>query len=428
MKTPNESLKTFIKRYFGVSTATFVALSLLMGSTSALQAAVPARPTKTVGTLLAAESRTFKQMTADQVFAPAPLSAYQLPFRPAMDESEYQATKQAANKAAGIAERSLPSVPSLLPATLKNTNCTGLTENGWVPPDTHGAMGHTHYVQVTNSAIQAYTRAALAGDVGGIACTPAVLSNNLNAFMGYFAQSLFDPRVVYDPQWKRFIVTAEAFPQDANTQFHFVAVSKTSNPAGAWWIYAIDMRGGSEFYDYPQLGFDADGVIITANLFDPGYVGSRVTFLSKSRLYNGLSTPIINWAGGGLNFTTIAPPIVRDLGNETWLAAAGGNSSIIRVSRWNNVGHVSGNFLGFVDVPVAAYTVPPAAVQPADAGGATLDTLDARFVNASTQIGGFLYNVHSPSVGGLAGSLQVQPFQLRSSQAEFPATLMRRSL
>ena len=102
---------------------------------------------------------------------------------------------------------------------------------------------------------------------------------------------------------------------------------------------------------------------------------------------------------GGLKFTTIAPPIVRDLGNETWLVAAGGNNNILRVSRWNNIGHLFGNFLGFKDVVVTAYTIPPSAVQP---GGGTVDTLDGRFVNAGTQIGNFLYNVHAIDIGGAA--------------------------
>ena len=402
MKTINVSSKKEIGRMLlGISLSVAISMSLLLSSSSELFAVEAQAPERTEGEVVKAKSRSLDQMAAD-VSLPVPvLKPDLLPFRPAMDEDEYKAHKEGGSYSPYLRAVDSDAPAFAAPATLKNVNCTGILQNGWVPPDTHGAIGHTHYLQVVNSEIRGYSKADLAGDVGGAACAPAVLSSTLNGFMGYFTQSLFDPRVVYDPQWKRFIVTAVAFPENASTQYHFIAISKGANPVtSGWWIYKLDMNFGGEFYDYPQLGFDADGLILTANLFNPGYVGSRVTFISKSRAYNGLGITPINWSGGGLNFTTVAPPIVRDLSNETWLVAAGGNNSILRVSRWNNIGHISGNFLGFVDVPVAAYTVPPSATQP---GGGTVDTLDARFVNASTQVGGFLYNVHAPNVGGLAG-------------------------
>lgn len=377
---------------------TIISFSILLLGSGYLFAQSLQSPERIEGKTSKAVSRTMDQMNADSSLPVPLLKPEQLPFRPTIDASEYQAYKDA--KSFAPSSRANVDSPALAaPATLKNVNCTGLVQNGWVPPDTHGAVGNSHYLQVVNSEIRAYLKSDLLGDVGGALCSPAALSTSLNAFMGYFTQALFDPRAVYDPQWKRFVVTAVAFPENATTQFHFVAISKTSNPTSGWWIYKIDMNFGGEFYDYPQLGFDADGLIMTANLFNPGYVGSRVTFISKSRAYNGLGVIPINWEGGGLNFTTIAPPIVRDLGNETWLVAAGGNNNILRVSRWNNIGHLFGNFLGFKDVVVTAYTIPPSAVQP---GGGTVDTLDGRFVNAGTQIGNFLYNVHAIDIGGAA--------------------------
>jgi len=402
MKTINvSSKKEIVRALLGISLSVVISISLLLSSSSELFAVEAQAPERTEGEVVKAKSRSLDQMAAD-VSLPVPvLKPDLLPFRPAMDEDEYKAHKEGGSYSPSLRAVDSDAPALAAPATLKNVNCTGILQNGWVPPDTHGAVGHNHYIQVVNSEIRGYLKNDLLGDVGGAPCAPALISNTLNAFMGYFTQALFDPRVAYDPQWKRFIVTAVAFPENASTQYHFIAISKNSNPVtGGWWIYKVDMNFGGEFYDYPQLGFDADGLILTANLFNPGYVGSRVTFISKSRAYNGLGITSVHWSGGGLNFTTIAPPIVRDLSNETWLVAAGGNNSILRVSRWNNVGHISGNFLGFVDVPVAAYTVPPSATQP---GGGTVDTLDARFVNASTQVGKFLYNVHAPNVGGLAG-------------------------
>jgi hypothetical protein len=51
-------------------------------------------------------------------------------------------------------------------------------------------------------------------------------------------------------------------------------------------------------------------------------------------------------------------------------------------------------------IPVPAYTMPPNAPQPGTT--ATLDTSDSRFVNASTQVGNSLFQVHSINSGGFA--------------------------
>lgn len=51
-------------------------------------------------------------------------------------------------------------------------------------------------------------------------------------------------------------------------------------------------------------------------------------------------------------------------------------------------------------ISVAAYAVPPSAPQPGMT--ATLDTLDTRFVNSSTQVGSNLYNVHTINLVGYA--------------------------
>ncbi|MFH0344395.1 MAG: hypothetical protein ACHBNF_20255 [Chromatiales bacterium] len=346
-------------------------------------------------------TRTVEEMEADEAAHPqAAAPAGEIPFRPTMDASDYEFEKGAA-AAASKSARPQPSSASLVPATLKNVNCDGLSQAGLVPPDTHGAIGHTHYVQIVNSAIRGYTRAGINGDVN-IACGPPVLNTSLAAFFGYFAQTLFDPRVVYDHHYRRWIVTAEAFPESATVQRHFVAVSKTANAAGAYFIYNLDVNffNNTEFFDYPQLGFDADAVIITANIFNPGYVGSRVISLSKSRIYNGLGVPFCFFFGGPLNNGTIAPPIVRDLGPETWLASAAPADSKIRVTKWKNFGHVCPTFVATTDIPVAAYTVPADAPQPGTAE--TLDVLDSRFVNASTQIGNLLYNVHAIAFGPAA--------------------------
>src|SRR5205823_2687818 len=120
--------------------------------------------------------------------------------------------------------------------------------DGLRPPDTHGAVGKTHFVEVTNSHIRMYNKAT----------PPALVKNvSLATFFGYTTEVIFDPRVVYDSVWNRWIVTAEAFQESNTVQRFFIGISKTANPAGAFFIYSVNVTFFSgDFFDFPQLGFD----------------------------------------------------------------------------------------------------------------------------------------------------------------------------
>jgi hypothetical protein len=43
-------------------------------------------------------------------------------------------------------------------------------------------------------------------------------SVTLATFFSYTVETLFDPRVVYDQTWQRWIVTADAFPESTTVQ------------------------------------------------------------------------------------------------------------------------------------------------------------------------------------------------------------------
>ena len=68
----------------------------------------------------------------------------------------------------------------------------------------------------TNSSIAIYKR-----PVAGNALT-LISQNSLNGFFGYTGSSsaaLFDPRVIYDKTWQRWIVLADSFTNSAGNQF-----------------------------------------------------------------------------------------------------------------------------------------------------------------------------------------------------------------
>jgi hypothetical protein len=97
---------------------------------------------------------------------------------------------------------------------------------------------------------------------------------------------------------------------------------------------------------------------------------------------------------------TLAPPIVLDQNARTFLIAASGGSTLSLYTLTNSSRPNAIQLAGPVNIAVPAYSVPPSAPQPGTT--ARLDTLDARFVNASTQTGNFLWQVHTVNLVGYA--------------------------
>ncbi|MFF0432987.1 hypothetical protein ACFYU9_12270 [Streptomyces sp. NPDC004327] len=289
-------------------------------------------------------------------------------------------------KRPGVGNR-IGQAPVLAPPG-KSFSYEGASQNtSLYPPDTHGAAGKVNFVEVTNGeGVSVYTK------------TTGTLQKKTSfaSFFGYTDQTIFDPRVVYDKTWNRWVISAEAFPEAGGAQYAFIAVSKTSDPKGAYYVSQFDVSGLGGFFDYPQLGLDQDAVIMTANEFsDVAYTGSWAFGIGKAQLYNGLgfSVPAFDLGTPG----TVAPPIVEDNSTNAFLVAAGvGDNTHLKLFKASNFGRSGVTVAAPTDVTVTAFSAPAPAAQPGT--DQTLDTLDARFQNNSTQIGNQLLNVHT--IGG----------------------------
>jgi hypothetical protein len=316
-----------------------------------------------------------------------------IPFRPTMDRAAYDAAKAQANfNGPRMAKPITETFAALATPVIRLTNFNAHSStDGLRPPDTHGAVGTTHFVQVTNSHIDMWTRQETK-------TLPLAKSVTLATFFGYTAETLFDPRVIYDSTWNRWIVTAEAFAESATVQRFFIAVSTTSDPTSTFFIYNlnVDFFGNGNFFDFPQLGMDQDAVLITANIFSGNTnVGADFFAIAKARLYNGLgfSVPVFTGLIG-----TLAPPIVRDQNSSTFLIAAPPSGTTFSKYTVTNTSRAGISVTGPASITVPSYSVPPGAHQV----GTTklLDTSDSRFVNASTQSGNDLWQTHTIALGG----------------------------
>ncbi len=145
-------------------------------------------------------------------------------------------------------------------------------------------MDSNYCLTTTNSQVKIQTRA------GG-----AVSAVTLNAFWtSVVSGGTFDPRVHYDPYTNRWIVVSVS---DANltTSSILIAISKTSNPTGAWWTYKVLADGtGVNWLDFPDVGFNGKWITITGNLFaitGGTFNGAKIYVFNKANLLSGAGAP-----------------------------------------------------------------------------------------------------------------------------------------
>ncbi|HEY9074566.1 MAG TPA: hypothetical protein VIN67_10585, partial [Desulfobaccales bacterium] len=266
------------------------------------------------------------------------------------------------------------------------------------PPDTHGAAGRTYFAEVTNDHLDIYQKAAPHTRVKNI---------STEAWLGATPGSLVNPRMIYDSVYDRWIFVATQLRASGSaSQYLFLAVSQTSDPTGVFYVYQIDVSDASvsnnTHWDYPQLGLDRNAIIITGDFFDLNtgdYYGARMLCVAKSPLYNGQDiTPQLFTGMDG----TLAPPIVLDENPYSFLVTADaytyGNYDN-KVTLYALQG--SDTDSPTVDtyyIAVPTFAIPPYALQYGTT--MTLDTSDARFKNASTQIGNSLFQVHTINNNG----------------------------
>lgn len=343
--------------------------------------------------------RTPEQMNRFDATLVAPAEEKEEPApRPTMDAALYSQLKRAAAMTPRTAKPSgnisAPNSPLAITKFTGATECDG-PGGCWVPPDVAGSIGKANWVSTSNDVIEIRSRAG------------ALLKiNSLNGFFGYSNQSMFDPRVQYDEEYQRWIVTADAFAENTSTQIFGIAVSQTSSPTGKWWIYLINTNGFTgtgSFYDYPMLGITQDAVLFTGNVFNP-FTGSSMFSVAKARLYNGFgfSVPVFTHLAA-----TLEPPhqLLTDQNGYAWYAAAPGGSSVIDMYAESFPANPTDTALfgPYSVTGVAGYGVPPGAAQPASCApaGAKLDTLDNRFQNQGTQNGDLYYQVHTTADFGV---------------------------
>lgn len=264
----------------------------------------------------------------------------------------------------------------------------------------------------------------------------------------YGTPFVFDPRARYDRNADRFIVCATQYEpglteggeiitredveegvdlggedgEDGDAEadavsrpprgWFLVAVSKTSNPNGEWYVYRVppEDAGGVDnvgLVDYPTLGFDRDAIYLTQNYFGSTFDVTLVT-LDKAAMYAG--EPVTAHHFDGLDnpdpdapFTFTVQPAQQPYSGGSdgtfYLVNAGFVNDSLTL--WEVTDPVDDPSISCHTVDVGAYGSPPNADQPGSSS--VIDTIGSRLMNADYDDGS-LWTAHAVAAAGDDGS------------------------
>ncbi|HTB05895.1 MAG TPA: T9SS type A sorting domain-containing protein [Bacteroidia bacterium] len=174
--------------------------------------------------------------------------------------------------------------PMTAPAPIENFDGQQSSQ-GYLPLDDNGMVGPNDFVQTVNSDYQVFSK------TGSALTTSALLSA---LFPGSGDQG--DPVTIYDKFADRWII--EEFDGSCYCTMMF-AVSKTSDPTGAYYIYKFT-PDASDFADYPKYTVWADGYYQTCNCQnDKVVVYERAKMLVGDPTAGFISIPWTNPNTGG---------------------------------------------------------------------------------------------------------------------------------
>ena len=229
------------------------------------------------------------------------------------------------------------------------------------PPDQALAANNNQVLEIVNNVLRAF-------DNNGNPLIPVV---STAAALGLGGLHLSDPILLFDPSVGRwfFVQLIWSSPSATCGSSSFcgfvIAVSKTSNALGAYFVYRYQTPSNllscptfNCFPDYPKVGYDANGLYITADMFSNAgpFVGVTTYALAKTALVNGLPLDSTNTyfhddAADFViqpSFPALNQPFVTDNGGTEYLMTLRAPQSlpgnfVVRVIAITNTSQLNGN-------------------------------------------------------------------------------------
>jgi len=344
-----------------------------------------------------------------------------IPFRAGVDPATYQRMKSSAefNFRAPTnrlqLDENLPAGP-LLPTVASSFQ--GMADSGTVcppsgcqPPDQALAASSLFIMQGVNTSFDVFNTSGVsqtgwpkaARSFFGVP-NPGPCNPN-GAFMS-------DPRAFFDPNTGRFWVAMLQVDGPAINDTcspltkYWIAVSATTDPRGAWHIYAFDMSGGtSNFADYTTFGFDQSAVYFSGNMFSQitgQFMYDEIFGANKTKMASGLAVTAHGFnhlAIGGVDVDTVQPveteqttgPGVELFVNSLNMNFGGGlcSGGCTGVAVWAFANVLTTPTLSGLLVPTKNYFLAPNANEPGCVR--CIETIDTRISGQPVVSGGNIY-------------------------------------
>jgi hypothetical protein len=164
----------------------------------------------------------------------------------------------------------------------------GIASPGYVPSDSNLAVGPNHIVETVNVQYAVYNKG------GTILSGPTNILSLFNPLGGECAAGTYgDPVVLYDRPADRWVLSM--IGSTGSIQAECIAVSKTNDPAGAYYLYGYSF--GTNLNDYPKLSTWAtasnSAYLASYNIFQSAtgpFVGSDLCGFDRTKMLAGNST------------------------------------------------------------------------------------------------------------------------------------------
>ncbi len=299
--------------------------------------------------------------------------------------------------------------------------------SNFIPPDTMGAVGPDHIVELINVRYEAYDKKTglelESFSLNGFWTTVVGLDipqdnicqgNGICALSGKDCSAedpcdknfTFDPRIIYDWQTGRWFALSIDAALGQDNDF-YLGRSDGSNPLGSWAgvKFDSDTVGPTEFHDYPTFSVDADAVTTCTQDINSGSGGG-----GAESCYTIPKADVLLSPPSVANMTRFesTPPNLPPVNGSIQPAlsfepAADGITPLLGVIDGMIVrGDILGaGAAGATLAPTGGITgdpghhKPPPARQPAADPGATIENVAPHFVANVVEIGDSLWAVHA---------------------------------
>ncbi len=293
------------------------------------------------------------------------------------------------------------------------------TQSGFIPPDTMGAIGPNHYVELINGRFSRFGRTGIQQEASSLNAfwNTALTAGGGGAVQGSFA---FDPRIMYDRHSGRWFSTAVDSAANANSGILIGVTSGNDPSAGNWRAFRVDADANNfRWADYPTMGINGNWVTVTNNMFGVSGSGASTSVSVLSIPKSSLTAAAPSIAGNQYVIDTVAnpgTPLINSHGftlHPTYDYSNSFSNTAYLVSRFNNTNLQVSTLTGSVSNPtltgnrfvVTANRAMGNINAPQLGANDDIDAGDNRMSGNPVIVNGKIWGVHAFDGGGRAQSV-----------------------